>query len=80
MNYFQNEYESEQLGDLTIENRMDCVNIYGMIALKRTDKGLQEALALKSMIDDIIASIRLSDRNHQTTARLTDTIENPWKK
>ena len=44
---YQNEEESLAIGELTVENRLDRVSVYGSIDLTKDKAGLQQAKALK---------------------------------
>lgn len=59
---FQNESEVVTLGNtLTIENRLDRVQIYGQIDLTKDKEGYQYALDLKRQIDSIINVLETED-------------------
>jgi len=51
---FANEADSVGIGDLTIENRLDRVSIYGSLDLTRDKQGLEHARALKALLDSIV--------------------------
>ena len=48
MEPFKNETESITLGQLTIENRLDQVEMYGSLSITRDQSGLALALKLKA--------------------------------
>jgi hypothetical protein len=48
---YQYETDSIQLADLTVENRLDRLSIYGSITLTKDKDGLDMALALEKIID-----------------------------
>jgi len=58
---FANESESLQLDDLTIENRVDKVSIYGSIKITRDRRGLELALTLKNLFDSIVSVLSRED-------------------
>ena len=59
---FANESESLGIGDLTIENRMDRISIYGSIDLTRDKAGLEHARMLKAVLDKVIQVLE-SEKN-----------------
>jgi len=50
---FQNEEESVVISELTIENRLDRVSIYGSVDITRDKQGQEYILDLKRQIDAI---------------------------
>jgi hypothetical protein len=76
---FQNESDSRQIGDLTIENRTDRVDIYGSLSITRDKAGLAAAVALKQAIDaavDVLKSEKLPERFSEVPSK---TVPNPFK-
>ena len=57
MRPYQNEAEAVEIGGLKIENRLDRVAIYGQIDLTHDKAGLEEARALKQLLDDIVRAL-----------------------
>jgi hypothetical protein len=57
MRPYQNEAEAVEVGDLKIENRLDRVTIYGRIDLTRDKAGLENARALKQLLDDVVRTL-----------------------
>lgn len=56
---FQNESEVITINNsLTIENRLDRVQIYGEIDITKDKKGLEYAFALKRQIDSIVEYLK----------------------
>jgi len=51
---FANEADSVGIGDLTVENRLDRVSIYGSLDLTRDKQGLKNARALKELVDNVV--------------------------
>lgn len=76
---FKNESDSLQIGDLTIENRMDRVSFYGSLDITRDKKGLGDAQLLKGIIDLIVATLEASNLPDQITLAPTDTVKNPFE-
>jgi hypothetical protein len=55
---FANETQSISLGDLTIENRLDQLEIYGSLSITRDQSGLALALQFKQLMDDTVAHLQ----------------------
>lgn len=77
---FANEEESVEIGDLTIENRQDQVSIYGDIQLTRDKRGLDQAKALKAVLDAVVDVLE-HDKSlpEQISTKPTDEVDNPFK-
>jgi hypothetical protein len=77
---FQNETDTTTIGDLTIENRVDQLELYGSLSITRDQNGLRQALALKKIIDDAVAHLQAaSDLPEVITFRPLDSVDNPVK-
>ncbi|MFC4236534.1 hypothetical protein ACFOY8_15115 [Thalassospira xianhensis] len=77
---FENEEQVLQLGELTIENRVDRVSLFGSIDIKRSKDGLAVARQLKQLLDGVTAALESEVNALPGTiddAR-TDSIENPF--
>jgi hypothetical protein len=77
---FANEEDSLEIGDMTIENRQDQVAIYGDIQLTRDKRGLEQAKALKAVLDTVVDVLE-RDKNlpDQISYKPTDEVDNPFK-
>jgi hypothetical protein len=58
---YANESEVLLLGELTIENRVDMVSIYGSIDITRDKRGLKHAQTLKYLFDSIVEVLSKED-------------------
>ena len=77
---FDNETQSMSLGDLTIENRLDQLEIYGSLCITRDQAGLALALQLKQLLDDAVAHLQQAqDLPTQLSPKPTDQVDNPFK-
>ena len=77
---FANETQSMNLGELTIENRLDQLEIYGALSITRDQAGLALALQLKQLLDDAVAHLqRAQDLPTQLSPKPTDQVDNPFK-
>jgi hypothetical protein len=80
MEPFKNETESIIIGQLTIENRLDQVELYGSLSITRDQAGLALALKLKSVLDATIDHLQhASDLPSHIAFRPTDKVDNPFK-
>lgn len=77
---FQNESDTLRIGELTVENRVDQLELYGSLAITRDQAGLKLALQLKSLLDATVAHLQqASDLPEQVAFRPTDSIDNPFR-
>ncbi len=77
---FQNESQSLSIGELTIENRVDQVELYGSLSITRDKTGLQRARELKAVVDATLAQLEAAtDLPEQIELRPTDSVDNPFK-
>lgn len=80
INPFQNEEESIQIGELTIENRFDRIELYGSLQITKDQSGLKLARSLKELADSTLKALEqektLPDK---IKIKQPDTTENPFK-
>ncbi len=76
---FRNESECLQIGDLTIENRLDRLTVYGSLDITRDKEGLKAARDLKAVIDLAVAELEKADLPERITLEESETVENPFK-
>ena len=77
---YQNESDSFTIGsDLTVENRLDRISIYGSIELTKDKHGLQKAYELKRIIDATIAELKNKDLPEHIEIAPVEMVENPFK-
>jgi hypothetical protein len=78
---FTNESESLGIGDLTIENRMDRISIYGSIDLTRDKAGLEHARILRAVLDKVVKALE-AEKNLPDRIAPPDTpgeVANPFQ-
>jgi hypothetical protein len=77
---FANEEDSLEIGELTIENRLDQVAIYGDIQLTKDRRGLEQAKALKAVLDAVVHALE-RDKNlpDEISSNPPDEVDNPFK-
>lgn len=76
---FQNEEESIAIDDLTVENRVDRIELYGSLQITKDKAGLQLARELKQLIDATINALE-AEKNlpAQVTTTPPDNVGNPF--
>jgi hypothetical protein len=75
---FENEADCVQIGDLTIENRVDRVSIFGSLDLTLDKEGLKMAKELKGILDLTLSEMEKLDLPAKITALAPETIKNPF--
>ncbi len=76
---YANESESLQLNDLTIENRVEKVSIYGSIEITRDQRGLELARTLKYLFDSIVEVLSKEDLPESIPPpEGIDVVKNPF--
>jgi hypothetical protein len=75
---FRNESECLQIGDLTIENRLDRVSLFGSLDITLDREGLESARQLKRILDLTLAALEGADLPDRITLEAGDSVENPF--
>lgn len=77
---YQNEEDSIAINDLTVENRLDRISVYGSLELTKDQAGLQRARQLKELIDAAVAVLE-ADKSlpNKIGVKPTQKIDNPFK-
>ena len=75
---YKNESDCIQLGNLTIENRVDRVSIFGSIDLTKDKDGLSMTRELKNIIDQTLAELEKSELPDRIVVNPAETVENPF--
>jgi len=75
---FKNEADSVEIGDLTIENRVDRVSIFGSIDITKDKIGLSAARQLKSVLDAVLAELQSADLPEKIEIKAPETVPNPF--
>jgi len=76
---FQDESECLKIGDLTIENRVDRVSIYGSVDLTLDKEGLKIVQLLKTVIDLTLSEMEKTDLPDRITVEKAETVKNPFE-
>jgi hypothetical protein len=75
---FENGDESSAIYDLTLENQVDCVSLYGNLQITKDQAGLKTAKALQSFINDVVAALEKQELPEQIERQPEQEIENPF--
>ena len=76
---FKNESDCLQIGELTIENRVDRVSIFGSIDITLDKEGLAVARELKAIIDYTLAEMENVDLPDKIAIDPMEIVDNPFK-
>ena len=76
---YQNESEAIQIGDLTIENRVDRVSIHGSVDITRDKEGFQNLRQLKAILDLIAVELERSDLPDRIAVVEPEAVKNPFE-
>jgi hypothetical protein len=76
---YRNESDCLQLADLTIENRLDRVSVYGSIDLTKDKTGLENARELKRILDQVVEALEASDLPDKVAMEEPETVKNPFE-
>ncbi len=76
---FENDTESHSIHDLTLENQLDCINVYGNLQISKDQQGLQSAKALQAYLNEIVAQLeKQTDLPEHIVRQAEGEIENPF--
>jgi hypothetical protein len=76
---YQNETDTLTINtDLTIENRLDRISIYGSLELTKDKQGLQNAYELKRVVDAAIEALKDKDLPERIEINAVDSVNNPF--
>ncbi len=76
---FKNESDCIRIGDeLTIENRIDRVSLYGSVDITLDREGLAKATCLKELIDGILHEMGARNLPDRIALEPAETVENPF--
>ena len=76
---FENGTESHAIHDLTVENDLDCVSLYGNLQITKDQAGLKAAKVLQAQLNDIVQQLEeIPDLPEKIERNDADEIENPF--
>jgi len=76
---FADESAAAAIGELTIENRVDRVSLYGSVDLTLDKVGLARARILKDHLLAVVAVLESRDLPDQISVDPGTTVDNPFK-
>lgn len=76
---FENGTESHSIHDLTLENDVDRVSLYGNLQIAKDKAGLASAKALQAYLNEIVAHLeKQTDLPDELEVNAENEIENPF--
>ena len=76
---FQGGTESEAIDDLTLENDLDCINVYGNLQIQKDQAGLAAAKRLQAYFNAIVHALEQeTDLPEQLDLPDPDEVDNPF--
>lgn len=76
---YENDTASDAIYDLTLENQLDCVNIYGNLQLTKDQQGLQAAKKLQALLNDIVQTLEQTPNlPEKIQIKQAQEVENPF--
>jgi len=76
---FENEAESLQIDELTIENRLDRISIYGNIDITRDKAGLERARQLQRLLNDALKVLEGEELPDAIVTKPSSQVPNPFQ-
>ncbi|MDC4827295.1 hypothetical protein OHV96_05570 [Acinetobacter baumannii] len=75
---FEKGTESSLIEDLTLENDVDCVSIYGNLQITKDKVGLEQAKALQSFLNNVVAALEKEELPEKIERPAEQEINNPF--
>ncbi len=75
---FEHGDESSAIYDLTLENQVDCVSLYGNLQITKDQAGLKTAKALQSFVNEVVAALEKQELPEQIERQQEQEVENPF--
>lgn len=75
---FEKGTESSSIEDLTLENDVDCVSIYGNLQITKDKVGLEQAKALQSFLNDVVAALEKEELPEKIERPAEQEVNNPF--
>ena len=87
---YKNDHQSQQIGQLIIENQTDKVTIYGDIDIEYSEQGLAQAKQLQQLMSAVVEALEQAkaddklltktqrSQNENKTAMQKGNIDNPF--
>lgn len=81
MKYFENESDVITLQELSIENRLDRVSVFGNVDITRDKQGLELALKLQCIVNGLVEALEQAQDelpDQVPPPEPTEEVENPF--
>jgi hypothetical protein len=77
---YQNEEDSIAISELTVENRLDRISVFGSLEVTKDQAGLAQARQLKALIDATVSALE-AEKNlpDKVSIKPTKKVDNPFK-
>lgn len=75
---FEKGTESSSIEDLTLENDVDCVSIYGNLQITKDKVGLEQAKALHSFLSEVVAALEKEELPEKIERPAEQEVNNPF--
>lgn len=76
---FENEADVVEIGQLTLENRLDRITISGDVDLTADRGGLEAARRLHALLGEVVASLESKTLPDQLPPPVVKTVRNPFE-
>lgn len=76
---FENDTASSAIYDLTLENGLERINLYGNLQITKDEEGLKAAKALQAFLNDVVTELE-SAKDLPKKIEIADAkeVENPF--
>ncbi|MDN4053920.1 hypothetical protein QPK32_12605 [Massilia sp. YIM B02763] len=75
---YENEADVVEVGNLTLENRVDRITISGDVDLTADRRGLEQARLLQALLARVVASLEAKDLPDRLPPPEVNTVDNPF--
>ncbi len=75
---YENEEETFQVDQLTVENRVDRVQLYGSVDLTKDKAGLERARQLQALLGKVVEALESEDLPDAVSVEKPGTVDNPF--
>ncbi len=75
---YENEEETFQIDQLTVENRVDRVQLYGSVDLTKDKAGLERARQLRELLNRVVEALESEDLPDKVTFEKPGKVDNPF--
>jgi hypothetical protein len=76
---YANEADMLQVGNLTLENRLDRITVSGDVDLTADQQGLAAARLLHELLGEVVAKLEAQTLPERLPAPDVKTVDNPFK-